>query len=207
MWGRGALITHHLCEMKGPESSQPPCWTQLSCYKECLTGVAGTWPSPSLASSLLLSLFFSHSLALCHCFTTGWPLSPPSLLGVVRELTVPVRSSTPAFAICFFPLFSINITEEGLWWSWSRWCAVLHAVPHYCRGQGPRFQDDLWVTWCQRSGRGEMELLSRYLKAKAGESWNCINICFVTDVELHEDYDITTTSTDWIKGDLQWQTR
>lgn len=71
MCGRGALITHRLCEMKGPESSQPPCWTQLSCYKKCLTGVAGTWPSLMLfyLSHFPFSALFLVPHTLLDCVT------------------------------------------------------------------------------------------------------------------------------------------
>lgn len=114
MWGRAALITHHLCEMKGPESSQPPCWTQLSCWKKCLTGVAGTWPSLYLYLSLSTLnshfLFFfsldSHSLVQCHCFATGRPLLPFNLLGVVRELTVPIHLAVSNFSTTIIPACS-----------------------------------------------------------------------------------------------------
>lgn len=148
MWGKETLITHHLCEMKGPKSSQPPCWTQLSCYKKCLTEVAGTWPSLAFFSlSLFLSSsLFSHSLSLCHCFATGWPLTPRRLVGVVSELTIPACCATPAF-ICLFPLTSNK---------YSSWVLVVALILTLC---SPTFST-LLLQGSHGSGKFIGELMS-----------------------------------------------
>lgn len=91
--------------MKGPESSPPPSWTQLSCYEKCLTEVAGTWPS------LWLFLFFSFSFSFTHLLSVSVSQQAdhsqaPSLPGVVGELTIP--GHMPTFLAYLFPLFSIN---------------------------------------------------------------------------------------------------
>lgn len=71
----------------------------------CLTGLAGTWPSLWLFSFSFPSFPPPFSPASCHCFATAWSHSASSLQGVVKDLTA-TRSTTPAFIVCLFPLFS-----------------------------------------------------------------------------------------------------
>lgn len=104
-----------------------------------------------LSSFFFLSLFlssslFSHSLSLCHCFATGWPLTPPRLVGVVRELTIPACCATPAF-ICLFPLTSNN---------YSSWVLVVALILTLC---SPTFST-LLLQGSHGSGKFIGELMS-----------------------------------------------
>lgn len=117
----GCIVTDFKCEeeelsspvtsvgWKAPKAARHPAGHSSAVIRS----VWQEWQVLDLLSGFFLSHFSSLSLsflsllmlALCHCFKTGWPLSPPSLLGVVRELKVPVCCTKFAFVLCLFTLF------------------------------------------------------------------------------------------------------
>lgn len=151
--------------------------------------MAGTWPSVWLFLSLtflsspLLSLF-SLTLganlvsSLHHRLTTLAP--PPSLLGVVWELKVPIHFTKPAFIVCLFSLFLTYTMKEDLWW----WC-----LPCWCPACCATLLQRLEVSGERRKGEAKAKAVGlKFHKTceAAWRLWHYSNIHLVGQGRLTE---------------------